>query len=179
MKKSIAKKATAVAVMSFLLVGSIFAGQKSDSKKRMRGDNVPRNEKVMRDKEVPPAETPMDSSMTSTTMENGITGEWGLRDNDKEIKVTFGNDGTMGIQWKQGTASSTDWKGVCATTDSEITFTVNSKETKTNNTKQMMREDMNATWKIQYAKTNDTLTLTSSDLPQELANLTLSRIGRL
>lgn len=38
---------------------------------------------------------------------------------------------------------------------------------------------MNAVWKLQYTRNDDnTLTLRGSDLPKELANLTLSRQGR-
>ena len=37
---------------------------------------------------------------------------------------------------------------------------------------------MNASWKLQYTRTDDTLTLSGNDLPKELANLTLARQGR-
>ena len=62
-------------------------------------------------------------------------------------------------------------------TDSEITFTVKSKETETwtNGMKQETREAMNAVWKIKYTLSGDSLTLTGSDLPKELANNTVYR----
>lgn len=76
--------------------------------------------------------------------------------------------------------SSTEWEGFWTATDTEITFTVRNKKTETwtNGVKKETRENANITWKIQYTRTADTLTLTGSDLPQELSNLTLSRHGR-
>jgi len=61
-----------------------------------------------------------------------------------------------------------------------LIHTVKTKETETwiNGAKKEVRENINATWKIQYSITDDTLTLTGSDLPKELANLQLSRTGR-
>ena len=181
MNKSIAKKATAVAVGSFLLVGSIFAdSHKSEWKKRMRSSDFPRDEKLMGGKDFPRGERPMGGNMDPAVQGSSIRGDWGIRDSGKAVKVEFDRDGTMEIKWQQGLASETEWKGFWTATDTEIAFTVKMKETETwtNNTKQELRERMSATWKIQYVKTDDTLTLTGSDLPKELTNLTLYRIGR-
>ena len=81
----------------------------------------------------------------------------------------------MEITWKQGFTSEIEWKGTWTASDSEITFTVRSKETetRTNGTKQETREAVNAVWKIKYKLSGDTLTLTSSDLPKEVANGTV------
>ena len=86
----------------------------------------------------------------------------------------------MEIEWMQGFTLSTEWEGFWTATDTEITFTVRNKETETwtNGAKKETRESMNASWKLQYTRTDDTLTLSGSDLSKELANLTLSRQGR-
>ena len=86
----------------------------------------------------------------------------------------------MEIEWMQGFTLSTEWEGFWTATDTEITFTVRNKETETwtNGAKKETRESMNASWKLQYTRTDDTLTLSGNDLPKELANLTLSRQGR-
>ena len=146
----------------------------------MRNEDFPRDERPMRGKDFPRDERPMDDTMEPAAAENSIRGDWGVRDAGKAVKVEFDRDGTMEIKWQQNLASETEWKGFWTATDSEIMFTVKMKETETwtNNTKQELRESMNVTWKIRYSRTDDTLTLTSSDLPKELANLTLSRIGR-
>lgn len=180
MNKGIAKKATVIAVVSCLVIGSVFAGHKPEPKKRMRNEDFPRDERPMRGKDFSREERPMDDTMEPAAAENSIRGDWGVRDAGKAVKVEFDRDGTMEIKWQQNLASETEWKGFWTATDSEIMFTVKMKETETwtNNTKQELRESMNVTWKIRYSKTDDTLTLTSSDLPKELANLTLSRIGR-
>ena len=113
--------------------------------------------------------------------ENSIMGKWIARDETKAVKVEFDRDGSMEIEWLQGFTSSTEWEGFWTSTDTEITFTVRSKETETwtNGSKKETRESMNAVWKLQYTRNDDnTLTLSGSDLPKELANLTLSRHGR-
>ena len=178
MNKGMTKKATVIAVASFLAVGSIFAdSHKSEWKNRMRSDDMPRNEKLLRGKDFPRGEMPMGGNMTPATMGTSLMGDWGIRDAERAVKVEFDRDGTMELKWQQGLASETEWKGFWTATDSEITFTVKTKKTETwrNNAKQELREKMNTTWKIQYVKTDDTLTLTGSDLPKELANLTLYR----
>ena len=109
---------------------------------------------------------------------NSVMGKWIARDENKAVKVEFDRDGSMEIEWLQGVTSSTEWEGFWTSTDTEITFTVRSKETETwtNGSKKETRESMNAVWKLQYTRNDDnTLTLRGSDLPKELANLTLSR----
>lgn len=112
---------------------------------------------------------------------NSVMGKWIARDENKAVKVEFDHDGSMEIEWLQGFTSSTEWEGFWTSTDTEITFTVRSKETETwtNGAKKEIRESMNTVWKLQYTRNDDnTLSLTGSDLPKELANLTLSRQGR-
>ncbi|MBP3708890.1 MAG: hypothetical protein J6I73_00560 [Treponema sp.] len=78
----------------------------------------------------------------------------------------------MKIEWKQGFLAETEWEGFWTATDSEITFTVRSKELEdwTSGTKKETRESMNAVWKIAYTLDGDKLTLTCSDLPKEIGN---------
>ncbi|MGP1455293.1 MAG: hypothetical protein ACTTJ7_06005 [Treponema sp.] len=181
MNKGLAKTATAVAVASFLAIGSIFAdSHKSEWKERMRSDDMPCDAKSIPCKDFPQGERSMHSNMAPAVMGNSIMGDWGIRDAGKAVKVEFDRNGTMEIKWQQGLALETEWKGFWTSTDTEITFTVKMKETETwtDNTKQELRERMSATWKIQYVQTDDTLTLTGNDLPKELTNLTLYRIGR-
>lgn len=171
MNKGIAKKAIVIAVVLFLLGGSVFAdSHKPNSKEGKRGHG----KSFMYNK------SPANSSAEIGTAGYQLMGDWMFRDTDKAVKVEFDLDGTMEIKWNQGFASETEWKGFWTATDTEITFTIKIKETETwiNGAKKELREDINETWKIQYSKTDDTLTLTGSDLPKELANLQLSRIGR-
>ncbi|MGP1457731.1 MAG: hypothetical protein ACTTKL_00240 [Treponema sp.] len=159
------KKMAAIGAASVLFACTVFA--KSDSKKRMRKD-FSRNERMA------------NGGMTQDSMGNSLIGDWGMRDDGKVVKVEFDRDGEMEIKWQQGLSSETEWKGFWTATETEITFTVRMKETETwtNNAKQELRENVNETWAIKYEKTDDTLTLTSSNLPKELANLTLTWMER-
>lgn len=125
-------------------------------------------------------ERPMVNDAAGAT-ENSIMGKWIIRDENKAVKVELGRRGNMEIEWMQGFTAETEWKGSWTATDTEITFTVKSKETETwtNGAKAETRESLNAVWKLQYSRNDGgTLTLSGSDLPKELANLTLSRQGR-
>ena len=97
MNKGIAKKATVIAVVSCLVIGSVFAGHKPEPKKRMRNEDFPRDER------------PMDDTMEPAAAENSIRGDWGVRDAGKAVKVEFDRDGTMEIKWQQNLASETEW----------------------------------------------------------------------
>ena len=160
--KNVVKKTAALSTAALLLVCSAFADSpKSNSKKHMHSDKF--------------AERPAHTDRNYVPAENSVLGDWILRENDKIVKAEFDRDGTMEITWKQGFTSEIEWKGSWTATDSEITFTVRSKETETwtNGTKRETREAVNAVWKIKYKLSGDTLTLTSSDLPKEVANGTV------
>ncbi len=160
--KNVVKKTAALSTVAVLLVCSAFADSpKSNSKKHMQSDKS--------------FERPAHKDRTFVPAENSVLGDWILRESDKIIKVEFDRDGTMEITWKQGFTSEIEWKGTWTASDSEITFTVRSKETetRTNGTKQETREAVNTVWKIKYKLSGDTLTLTSSDLPKEVANGTV------
>ena len=172
--KKIVKNTAALGIAVLLLTGFVFAdSRKSNSKKLPRGDEFARPEL--------PGDAPMrgDTRMkrgrAAGPMENSVMGDWIVRDTDKIVKVEFDRDGTMEITWKQGFASEVEWKGYWTATDSEITFTVRSKETETwtNGKKKETRESMNEVWKITYVRDGDTLKLTSSDLPKEVAGGTV------
>ena len=171
MNKGIAKKARVITIALFLLGVSVFAdSHKPNSKegKHGHGKGFTYNKRSA------------DSKADIGTAGYQLMGDWVFRGTDKAVKVEFDRDGTMEIKWHQGFDSETEWEGFWTATDTEITFTVKTKETETwiNGAKKEVRENINATWKIQYSRTDDTLTLTGSDLPKELANLQLSRTGR-
>lgn len=168
--KKIVKNTAALGIAVLLLTGFVFAdSRKSNSKKLPRGDEFARPEL--------PGDAPMrgDTRMkrgrAAGPMENSVMGDWIIRTDTKIVKVEFDRDGTMEIKWMQGFTSETEWKGYWTATDSEITFTVRSKETETwaDGKKQETRESMNEVWKITYTRDGDTLTLTSGDLPKEIA----------
>ena len=169
MNKQMVKKAAAFGVVAVLAVGVVFAKpHQSNSKDWKHRDDAGAMEcPMMNDAAAPKGNT--------------IMGKWIARDETKAVKVEFDRDGSMEIEWLQGFTSSTEWEGFWTSTDTEITFIVRSKETETwtNGSKKETRESMNAVWKLQYTRNDDnTLTLSGSDLPKELANLTLSRQGR-
>ena len=168
--KKIIKNTATLGIAVLLLTGSVFAdSRKSNSKKLLRGDEAPRPEL--------PGDAPMrrDGRMkrgrAAGPMENSVMGDWIIRTDTKIVKVEFDRDGTMEIKWMQGFTSETEWGGYWTATDSEIAFTVKSKETETwaDGKKRETRESMNEVWKITYARDGDTLTLTSGDLPKEAA----------
>lgn len=107
-------------------------------------------------------------------------GDWVVREADKAVQLDLDRGGEMELEWQQNLNTMTEWEGFWTATDTEITFEVRSKKTKswTNGAKKETRESMNETWKLQYTRTGDTLTLTGSDLPKELGELTLYREGR-
>ena len=117
---------------------------------------------------------------TRGTMENSVIGDWVVRDTDKAVKLDLDRDGEMELEWQQNLNSSTEWEGFWTATDTELTFEVRRKKTKswTNGVKKESRESMHESWKLQYTHTGDTLTLTSNSLPKELSGLTFYREGR-
>ena len=183
MNKQMVKKAAAVGVVAVLAVGAVFAKpHQSNSKGWKHRDDAGAAERPMPydGKGGEFNRRPMMNDATAPT-ENSIMGKWIARDETKAVKVEFDRDGSMELEWLQGFTSSAEWDGFWTSTDTEITFTVRSKETETwtNGSKKETRESMNAVWKLQYTRNDDnTLTLSGSDLPKELANLTLSRHGR-
>nr|WP_180485071.1 hypothetical protein [Treponema socranskii] len=176
MKTKIIKTTVAAGIAALLLAGSVFAdSHKSNSKKPPRGDEFERREIQGDTDALMHGERRMKRGGAAGPMQNSVMGDWIVRDTDKIVKAEFDRDGTMEITWKQGFASEIEWKGYWTATDSEITFTVKSKETETwtNGKKKEMRESMNEVWKITYTRDGDTLTLTSSDLPKEVAGGTV------
>ena len=172
----IIKKTVAAGIAALLLAGSIFAdSHKSNSKKMPRGGDFARQEMYTDACSPMYKEKPMRCVRAAGPMQNSVMGDWIVRDTDKIVKAEFDRDGTMEITWKQGFASEIEWKGYWTATDSEITFTVRSKETETwtNGKKKETRESMNEVWKITYVRDGDTLTLTSRDLPKEVAGGTV------
>ena len=170
MNKQIVKKAAALGIIAVVSVGAVFAKpHQPNSKDWKHSDDAGFNERPM-----------MQGDKGVAPMGNSIMGKWVARDENKAVKVEFDRDGTMEIEWMQGFTLSTEWEGFWTATDTEITFTVRNKEneTWTNGAKKETRESMNASWKLQYTRTDDTLTLSGNDLPKELANLTLARQGR-
>lgn len=169
MNKGIAKRAAVVTVALFVLAGSVFAdSHKPNWKEGKRGKGFIRTERLM------------GRSAEIGTAGYAIMGDWVFRGSDKAVKIELDRDGSMEITWHQGLDLKTEWKGFWTATESEISFTVKMKETEiwVNGSQKEVRESMNAVWKIRYSKTDDTLRLTSSDLPKELADLTLYRLSR-
>ena len=169
MNKQMVKKAAAFGIVAVLSVGAVFAKPHQSNSKDWKHHN-----------DAGAAERPMMNDAAAPTG-NSVMGKWIARDENKAVKVEFDRDGSMEIEWLQGFTSSTEWEGFWTSTNTEVTFTVRSKETETwtNGSKKETRESMNAVWKLQYTRNDDnTLTLRGSDLPKELANLTLSRQGR-
>ena len=159
-----------------LLTGSVFAdSHKSNSKKMPHRDDFAHCEMNADGRSPMHRERPMKRVRAAGPIQNSVIGDWIVRDTDKIVKVEFDRDGTMEITWKQGFTSEIEWKGYWAATDSEITFTVNSKETETwtDGKKKETRESMNEVWKITYVRDGDALTLTSGDLPKEVAGGTV------
>ena len=183
MNKQMVKKAAAFGVVAVLAVGVVFAkAHQSNSKDWKHRDDAGAMECPMMN-DGKGGEFNRRSMMNDAAAPKGntIMGKWIARDETKAVKVEFDRDGSMEIEWLQGFTSSTEWEGFWTSSDTEITFTVRSKETETwtNGSKKETRESMNAVWKLQYTRNDDnTLTLSGSDLPKELANLTLSRQGR-
>ncbi|UTC57130.1 hypothetical protein ABK01_01855 [Treponema sp. OMZ 305] len=197
MNKQMVKKAAAFGIVAVLSVGAVFAKpHQSNSKDWKHHNDAGAAERPMpydgksgefNERQMQPDgkggefnRRPMMNDAAAQTG-NSVMGKWIARDENKAVKVEFDRDGSMEIEWLQGFTSSTEWEGFWTATDTEVTFTVRSKETETwtNGSKKEIRESMNAVWKLQYTRNDDnTLTLTGSDLPKELANLTLSRQGR-
>ena len=197
MNKQMVKKAAAFGIVAVLSVGAVFAKPHQSNSKDWKHHNdagaaerpMPHNGKggEFNERQMQPDgkggefnRRPMMND-AATPAGNSIMGKWIARDENKAVKVEFDRDGSMEIEWLQGFTSSTEWEGFWTSTDTEVTFTVRSKETETwtNGSKKEIRESMNAVWKLQYTRNDDnTLTLTGSDLPKELANLTLARQGR-
>jgi len=183
MNKQMVKKAAAFGIVAVLSVGAVFAKpHQSNSKDWKHHNDAGAAERPMPydGKGGEFNRRPMMNDAAAQTG-NSIMGKWIARDENKAVKVEFNRDGSMEIEWLQGFTSSTEWEGFWTATDTEVTFTVRSKETETwtNGSKKETRESMNAVWKLQYTRNDDnTLTLRGSDLPKELANLTLSRQGR-
>ena len=176
MKKKIIKKTVAAGIAALLLAGSVFAdSHKSNSKKLPHGDDFAQREMNADGRSPMHGERSVKRVRAAGPIQNSVMGDWIVRDTDKIVKVEFDRDGTMEITWKQGFASEIEWKGYWTATDSEITFTVRSKETETwtNGKKKETRESMNEVWKITYVRDGDTLKLTSSDLPKEVAGGTV------
>lgn len=197
MNKQMVKKAAAFGIVAVLAVGAVFAKPHQSNSKDWKHHNdagaaerpMPHNGKggEFNERQMQPDgksgefnRRPMMNDAAAQTG-NSVMGKWIARDENKAVKVEFDRDGSMEIEWLQGFTSSTEWEGFWTATDTEVTFTVRSKETETwtNGSKKEIRESMNAVWKLQYTRNDDnTLTLTGSDLPKELANLTLARQGR-
>ena len=197
MNKQMVKKAAAFGIVAVLSVGAVFAKPYQSNSKDWKHHNdagaaerpMPHNGKggEFNERQMQPDgkggelnRRPMMNDAAAQTG-NSIMGKWIARDENKAVKVEFDRDGSMEIEWLQGFTSSTEWEGFWTSTDTEIAFTVKSEETETwtNGSKKETRESMNTTWKLQYTRNDDnTLTLRGSDLPKELANLTLSRQGR-
>ncbi|UTC42850.1 hypothetical protein [Treponema sp. OMZ 857] len=197
MNKQMVKKAAAFGIVAVLSVGAVFAKPHQSNSKDWKHHNdagaaerlMPHNGKggEFNERQMQPDgkggefnRRPMMNDAATPTG-NSIMGKWIARDENKAVKVEFDRDGSMEIEWLQGFTSSTEWEGFWTSTDTEVTFTVRSKETETwtNGSKKETRESMNAVWKLQYTRNDDNmLTLRGSDLPKELANLTLSRQGR-
>ena len=182
MNKQMVKKAAAFGIVAVLSVGAVFAKpHQSNSKDWKHHNDAGAAERPMPydGKGGEFNRRPMMNDAAAQTG-NSIMGKWIARDENKAVKVEFDRDGSMEIEWLQGFTSSTGGEGFWTATDTEVTFTVRSKETETwtNGSKKETRESMNAVWKLQYTRNDDnTLTLRGSDLPKELANLTLSRQG--
>ena len=172
MKMKIIKKTVAAGVAVILLTGAVFAdSHKSNAKKPPRGDEFERREIQGDTDALMHGERRMKRGGAAGPADNSVIGDWIVRTTDTIVKAEFDRDGTMEITWKQGFTSETEWKGFWTVTDSEITFTVRIKETETwtNGKKRETRESMNEVWKIAYARDGETLTLTSDDLPKEIA----------
>ena len=181
MNKTMVKRTIAIGAAALLLAGALFAkSHKPYPKDRMHEEDFSRDERPMHTEDSTDGTWPVRGKKVPAPIENSIMGDWILREADRAVKVELDHDGSMEIEWLQSFTSSTKWEGFWTATDTEITFTVRNKKTETwtNGVKKEIRENANMTWKIQYTRTADTLTLTGSDLPQELSNLTLSRHGR-
>lgn len=173
------RKLIAVSTVAILLSGVLAAKPRmQEGHNRMHHGANSQNE-WMADKR-PCDDQQLRGAGTRGTMENSVIGDWVVRDADKAVKLDLDRDGEMELEWQQNLNSSTEWEGFWTATDTELTFEVRSKKTKswTNGVKKESRESMHESWKLQYTHTGDTLTLTSNSLPKELSGLTFYHEGR-